>query len=76
MRNMESFELLFQYVKKRTEKLPVDEPKLKHKRKKLNYSIIQFFDGQESSSESYHPETVDYEFRQIFFDALDHIYSR
>ena len=72
---MESFELFFQYVKKRAEKLPVDETKLKHKRKKPNYSIIQFISGQESSSASYHSETVDDEFRQIFFEALDHIIS-
>ena len=72
-RNIESFELFFQYVKKRAEKLPVDELKLKHKRKKPNYSIIQFIDWQKSSSESYHPETVDDELPPIFFDALDHL---
>ena len=49
--------------------------KLKHKQKKPNYSIMQFINGQERSSASYHTETVDDEFRQIFLDALDHIIS-
>ena len=75
MRNKESFDLFFQYVKEKAAKLPVDEPRLKHKRKKPNYSILQFLDGQESCSASYHPETIDVEFRQVFFDALDHVIS-
>ena len=30
-------------------------------------------DGQETTSEAHHPATVEDEFRQIYFDALDHI---
>ena len=35
------------------------------------YSILQYLDGQETTSEAHHPGTVEDEFRQIYFDALD-----
>ena len=30
-------------------------------------------DGQETTSEAHHPATAEVEFRQIYFDTLDHI---
>ena len=54
-------------------KLPADEPHLKRKRKVPKYSILQYLDGQETTSKAHHPATVEDEFRQIYFDALDHI---
>lgn len=73
MRTQEDFELFFNLVTKQAEKLPVDEPHLKRKRKVPKYSILQYLDGQETTSEAHHPATVEDEFRQIYFDALDHI---
>ena len=75
MLNKESFGLFFVRVKEKAEKLPVDELKLKHKGRKPNYPIVQYVDGHESSSSSYHPETAEDEFHQIFFDSLDHMKS-
>ena len=73
MRRQEGFELFFNLVTKQAEKLPVDEPHLKRKRKVPKYSILQYLVGQETASEADHPATVEDEFRQIHFDALDHI---
>ena len=73
IRTQEDFELFFNLVTKQAEKLPVDEPHLKRKRKVPKYSILQYLDGQETTSEAHHPATVEDEFRQIYFDALDHI---
>ena len=73
MRTQEDFELFFNLVTKQDEKLLVDELHLKRKRKVPKYSILQYFNGQETTSEAHHPATVEDEFRQIYFDALDHI---
>ena len=73
IRTQEDFELFFNLVTKQAEKLPVDEPHLKRKRKVPKYSILQYLDGQETTSEAHHLATVEDEFRQIYFDALDHI---
>ena len=73
MRTQEGFELFFNLVTKQAEKLPVDEPHLKRKKKVPKYSILQYLDGKETTSEAHHPTTVEDEFRQIYFDALDHI---
>ena len=73
MRTQEDFELFFNLATKQAEKLPVHEPHLKRKRKVPKYSILQYLDGQKSTSEANHPATVEDQFRQIYFDALDHI---
>ena len=73
MRTQEDFELFFKLVTKQAEKLPVDESHLKRKRKVSKYSILQYLDGQETTSEAHNPATVEGEFRQIYFDTLDHI---
>ena len=69
----QDFELFFNLVTKQAEKLPVDEPHLKRKRKVPKYSILQYLDGQETTSEAHHPATVEDKFRQIYFDALHDI---
>ena len=73
MRTQEDFELFFNLVTKQAEKLPVDEPHLQRKRKVPKYFILQCLDEQETTSKRHHPATVEDEFRQIHFDALDHI---
>ena len=73
MRTEEDFNLFFDLVTEKANKLPVDEPKMKRKRKIPKYSILQYVDGQETTTEAYHPLTVEDEYRQIYFDALDHI---
>ena len=73
MRTQEGFELFFNLVTKQVVKLPVDEPHLKRKRKVPKYSILQYLDGQETTSEARQPATVEDELHQIYFDALDHI---
>ena len=73
MRIQEDFELFFNLVTKQAEKLPVDEPHLKRKRKVSKHFIPQYLDGQETTSEAHHLAIVEDEFRQIYFDALDHI---
>ena len=62
-------------MKEKAEKIAIEEPKLKHKRKKPSYSNVQLVDGFQSNDIPYHPDTVDDEFQQVFFDALDHIIS-
>ena len=59
MRTQEDFELFFNLPTKQAEKLPVDEPHLKRKRKVPKYSILQYLDGQETTSEAHHPATVE-----------------
>ena len=73
MRTQEDFELFFNLVTKQAQKLPVDEPHLKRKRKVPKYSILQYLDGQETTNEAHHLVTVEDEFRQHYFDALDHM---
>ena len=73
IRTQEDFELFFNLVTKQAEKLPVDKPHLKRKRKVPKYSILQYWDGQETTSKAHYPATVQDEFPQIYFDTLDHI---
>ena len=73
MRTQEDFELFLNLVTKQAEKLPVDEANLKRKRKVPKYSILQYLDGQETTSEAHYPANVEDEFHQFYFDALDHI---
>ena len=73
MRTQEDFELFFNLVTKQAQKLPVDEPHLKRKRKVPKYSILQYLDGQETTNKAHHLVTVEDEFRQHYFDALDHM---
>ena len=48
MRTQKDFDL----VNKKAEKLRVDEPQLKRKRRVPKYSILQYLDGQETTSEA------------------------
>ena len=59
MRMQEDFELFFNLVTKQAEKVPVEEPHLKRKRKVPKYSVLQYLDGLETTSEAYHPGTVE-----------------
>ena len=70
IRTQEDSELFFNLVTKQAKKLPVAEPHLKRKRKVPKYTTLH---GQETTSEAHHPATVEDEFRQIYFDALDHL---
>ena len=45
------------------------DPSKPWKGKALNYSILQFFDGAESSADAYHPDTPRAYFRGIYYEA-------
>ena len=51
---------------------PAGKPTLQRKRKKQNYSILQYATGYEGpESNPYHPKTDDDYFKSIHFQALD-----
>jgi hypothetical protein len=52
----------------------IDQPSLPRKRKRPNYSILQYVTGYEGpASNAYHPETTEEYFKQMYFEALDAI---
>ena len=63
---------------------PVKEPKeynfdrdlsKPRKRKVLNYSILEYFNGAESSANAYHPDTPRAYFRGIYYEAMNSVVS-
>ena len=77
MRNDKDFDSFFKVVKKATDPIkPAGKLILPKKRKKPNYSILQYVTGYEGSeSNAYHPETAHDYFQPIYFQALDAIIS-
>ena len=76
MRNEEHFNLFFQTVKVKAVKFDVESPCLPRKRRRPQYSMLQFVHGHEETSNktgAYNPATVEDHFRQIYHDALDTI---
>ena len=73
MRNDRDFKLFYEKIKTSTSK--IDEvPMLPRKRKKPNYSILQYVEGNpKPTGEAYHPENAYDHFKQIYFEALDAI---
>ena len=77
MRNDADYNLFYQTVSKKAEKIDgVEEPVLTRKRRRPNYSVIQFVAGHEETSnatEAYYPTTVEEYFKKIYFEAVDSI---
>ena len=77
MRNDEQFDSFFEVVKTAADPVKlVGKPTLPRKRKKPNYSILQYVTGYEGpESNAYHRETAYDCFKTMYFQALDAIIS-
>ena len=75
MRNDRDFKLFYEKIETSASKIDeVSTPMLLRKRKKPNYSIIQYIEGNpKPTGEAYHPENAYDHFKQIYFEALDAI---
>ena len=75
MRNDRDFKLFCEKIETSASKIDeVSTPMLPIKRKKPNYSILQYVEGNpKPTGEAYHPENVYDHFKQIYFEALDAI---
>ena len=75
MRNDRDFKLFYEKIETSASKIDeVSTPMLPRKRKKPNYSILQYVEGNpKPTGEAYHPENAYDHFKQIYFEALDAI---
>ena len=75
MKNGRDFKLFYEKIEKSASKIDeVSTPMLPRKRKKPNYSILQYVEGNpKPTGEAYHPENAYDHFKQIYFEALDAI---
>ena len=75
IRQEKHFESFFGTVKRAAESTKeIGQPDLPRKRKRPNYSILQYVTGYEGpASNAYHPETAAEYFKQMYFEALDAI---
>lgn len=74
MRNEEHFKLFFETVVKKAKKhSSIEEPRLPRKRKRPDYSVLQYMEGYGPAAAAYHPQTVDDHYRPLFFEAVDMI---
>ena len=66
------FQLFYDAVKKAANSIKgIAQPAMPRKRKRPNYSIIQYVVGYEGpASNAHYPETTEY-FKQMYFEALD-----
>ena len=72
MRTEESFKLFFATVLKKAKQHPAaTEPTLPRKRARPNYSTLQFVEGYGQGATAHHALTVDYHYKQIYFEAID-----
>ena len=61
MRTDDDLKLFFDIVIKKVDKLDIEEPKKPRKRRKPKYSILQYVEGHEKTSndtEAYYPQTA------------------
>ena len=77
MRNDEDLDSFFEIVKKAADPIKlVGKLTLPRRRKKPNYSILQYVTGYEGpESNAYHPETAHNYFKPMHFQALDPVIS-
>ena len=79
MRNNSDFDLFYQTVGKRAERIKdLIEPVLPRKRRQPNYSILQFVSGHEEKSDAvqpYYPTTVKERFKAIYFEITDAVHN-
>ena len=75
MRNDRDFKLFYEKIETSASKIDeVSTTMLPRKRKKPNYSILQYVEGNpKPTGEAYHPENAYDHFKQIYFEALDTI---
>ena len=75
MRNDLDFKLFYEKIEMSASKIDeVSTPMLPRKRKKPNYSILQYVEGNpKPTGEAYHPENAYDHLKQIYFEALDAI---
>ena len=75
MRNEHDFKLFYEKIKMSASKIEaISTPMIPRKRKRPNYSILQYVTGNPTSTgEAYHPENAHDHFKLIFFEALDAI---
>ena len=75
MRKDRDFKLFYKKIEKSASKIDeISTPMLPRKRNKLNYSILQYVEGNpKPTGEAYHPENAYNHFKQIYFEALDAI---
>ena len=75
MRNDRDFKLFYEKIETSASKIvDVSTPMLPRKRKKPNYSILQYVEGNPRPTEDvYHPENAYDHLKQIYFEALDAI---
>ena len=73
MRNDRDFKLFYEKIETSASKIDeASTPMLPRKRKKPNYSILQYVKGNpKPTGEAHHPENAYDHFKQIFFEALD-----
>jgi len=77
MRNDRDFDLFYETVTKSAKSMDfVSSPTAPRKRKRPKYNILEFVEGNPSSSgEAYYPETAHAHFKAIYFEAIDVIVS-
>ena len=75
MRNDRDFKLFYEKIETSASKIDkVSTPMLPRKRKKPNYLILQYSEGNpKPTGEAYHSENPCDHFKQIYFEALDAI---
>ena len=73
MRNGHDFKLFYEKIEASASKIDeVSTRMLPRKRKKPNYSILQYVEGNpKPTGEAYHPENTYDHFKQIYFETLD-----
>ena len=77
MRNDRDFKLFYEKIEMSASRIDeVSTPMLPRKRKKPNYSILQYVEGNpKPTGEAYHPKNAYDHFKEIYFEALDAIVS-
>ena len=72
MRNERSFNQMFDVIATKAKAHSfVDDAVLLRKRKAPNYSILQHLEDHHGKEESYHPETVQNQYGEVYYEALD-----
>ena len=73
IRKDDQFQLFYDAVKKAANSIKgIVQPAMPRKRKRPNYSIIQYVVGYEGpASNAHYPETTEKYFKQMYFEALD-----
>ena len=59
-------------MKLATEHRQIEQPSLPRKRKRPNYSILQYVEGHQSA-EGHHPLTVEDRCKSMYYEAIDAI---